>query len=355
MGRIEAAIAALVVMLTAIAPTTLFAEEAGAEVTDESTATFTNPLNDGGPDPWMTWYDGHYYLAATTWGGPELGLTMRRAKTIEGLKNAKAVQIWQDDTADRCCNFWAPEFFLLDGPNGKRWYGHFTGGAAGEDFVNTQFMHVIESEGTDPMGPYHYKGKLVERNALDGGVLQLDGKLYAIYSVWNETQDLAIKAMDTPWSTVGEEVVLAKPELPWEVQTHTVLEGPVALQRDGRTFVVYAASACWGPDYKLGMLEYEGGDPLDAGNWTKYPEPVFQRADDRGVFAPGHNTFFKSPDGTEDWMAYHANDLESDVCDMGRTPRIQKFEWNGDGTPDFGIPVATDTELPVPSGTPEHE
>ncbi len=336
----------LVAGLSALMASTASAEEA---------ATFTNPLNDGGPDPWVTWYDGHYYLAATTWGGPELGLTMRKAKTIEGLKNAEAVQIWQDDTPERCCNFWAPEFFLLDGPNGKRWYGHFTGGAAGDDFVNTQFMHVIESEGTDPMGPYHYKGKLVERNALDGGVIELNGTLYAIYSVWNETQDLAIRKMDTPWSTVGEETTLAKPEHDWERQDGTVLEGPVAIHHGGRHFVTYAASACWGPNYKLGLLEYLGGDPLDVASWKKYPEPVFQRDDERGVFAPGHNTFFKSPDGTEDWIAYHANDLESDVCDMGRTPRIQPFTWGEDGLPDFGRPVSEDMALPVPSGSPATE
>jgi GH43 family beta-xylosidase len=314
-------------------------------------ATFTNPLNDSGPDPWMTWYDGHYYLAATTWGEAEVGLTMRKARTVEALKNTEPVQIWQDDTEDRCCNFWAPEFFLLDGPNGPRWYGYFTGGASGTDFVQTQFMHVIESEGTDPMGPYSYKGKLVERNALDGSVLQLDGRMYAIYSVWNETQDLAIKEMSNPWTTVGEETTLARPELPWERQDGTVLEGPVALQRDGKTFIVYAASACWGPNYKLGMLTHQGGDPLEVESWSKHPEPVFQRSDERGVYGPGHNTFFKSPDGTEDWMAYHANDQESDVCDMGRTPRIQKFGWNEDGTPDFGVPVAAGAEVQVPSET----
>ncbi len=316
---------------------------------EPSPATFTNPLNDSGPDPWLTWYEGSYYLAATTWGDATVGLTMRKADTIPALKDAEPVQIWQDDTADRCCNFWAPEFFLLDGPNGPRWYGYFTGGAAGTDFVKTQFMHVIESAGTDPMGPYTYKGKLVERNALDGSVLELNGKMYAIYSVWNETQDLAIKEMSSPWQTVGEETTLSKPTLPWEVQDGTVNEGPVALQRDGRTFIVYAASACWGPNYKLGLLTYLGGDPMNPSSWSKSPEPVFQRDDDAGVFAPGHNTFFKSPDGTEDWIVYHANDLESDVCDMGRTPRIQPFTWNEDGTPDFGTPVSESTQLVVPS------
>jgi len=326
------------------------ARAAGVAANEDGPATFTNPLNDSGPDPWLTWYEGAYYLAATTWGDASVGLTMRKATTIDALKAAEPVQIYRDDTADRCCNYWAPEFFLLDGPNGKRWYGYFTGGAAGTDFVKTQFMQVIESEGTDPMGPYHYMGKLVERNALDGTVLQLNGKLYAVYSVWNETQDLAIREMSNPWTTVGEETTLSRPTYEWERQQGTVNEGPVALQRDGKTFIVYSASACWGPNYKLGLLSYRGGDPLLVDSWHKHPEPVFQRDDERGVFAPGHNTFFKSPDGSEDWMTYHANDLESDVCDMGRTPRIQQFSWNADGTPDFGRPVAESTPFAEPSG-----
>jgi GH43 family beta-xylosidase len=34
---------------------------------------------------------------------------------------------------------------------------------------------------------------------------------------------------------------------------------------------------------------------------------------------------------------------------MGRTPRIQKFGWNEDGTPDFGVPVSETTPLAEPS------
>lgn len=321
----------------------------GTTPATDGVSTFRNPLNSSGPDPWVTYYDGNYYLAATTWGDASVGLTMRKAPTIQELKTAAPVQIWQDSDPSRCCNYWAPEFFLLDGPNGPRWYGYFTGGAAGDDFVRTQYMHVIESEGTDPMGPYTYKGKLVERNALDGSVMDLNGKRYAIYSVWNATQDLAIKEMSSPWETTGKEAVISRPTYAWERQEGTVTEGPVALQRDGRTFIIYAASACWGPNYKVGMLTYNGGDPLSPDSWEKHPEPVFQRLDSNGVFGPGHATFFQSPDGTEDWMAYHANDQASDVCDMGRTPRIQKITWNPDGTPNFGVPVSTSHELAEPS------
>lgn len=32
------------------------------------------------------------------------------------------------------------------------------------------------------------------------------------------------------------------------------------------------------------------------------------------------------------------------------TTRVQKISWNDDGTPDFGVPVSTSEEIPVPSG-----
>jgi hypothetical protein len=77
---------------------------------------------------------------------------------------------------------------------------------------------------------------------------------------------------------------------------------------------------------------------------------VFQRDDANGVFGPGHNGFFTSPDGTEDWIVYHANDSASDGCDNGRTTRAQKFTWKADGTPDFGTPVRLGATLDGPSG-----
>jgi GH43 family beta-xylosidase len=39
-------------------------------------------------------------------------------------------------------------------------------------------------------------------------------------------------------------------------------------------------------------------------SWKKYPEPVFSAKN--GVYAPGHNANFYSPDGKETWNVYHA-------------------------------------------------
>ena len=318
--------------------------------------TFQNPLNNSGPDPWMTYYEGSYYLAATTWGSTHAtGLTMRKAPTIAALKTAEPVKIWQDLESMNCCNYWAPEFFLLDGPDGLRWYGYFTGGPS--SCCAYQHINVIESAGTDPLGPYTYKAKLdngFDRWAIDASILQLDGKLYLLFSAFTDgregqgTQNLYITQMSDPWTLNGERVLLSTPTYGWETSTGPVNEGPVALQRDGKTFIIYSANGCWGPNYALGMLAYQGGDPLQSSAWKKSPEPVFKGTNK--VFSPGHNTFFKSPDGKEDWIIYHANDTAAGVCDMKRSPRIQKISWNSDGTPNLGTPVPPGEDVPGPAG-----
>lgn len=317
---------------------------------------FQNPLTSSGPDPWMTYYEGNYYLAATTGGSTHaVGLIMRKAPTIAELKTAEPVKIWQDTESMNCCNFWAPEFSFLDGPNGPRWYGYYTGGPS--NCCQYQHMNVIESAGADPMGPYTYKAKLddqFDRWAIDASLLQMEGKLYLLFSAFTDgkegqgTQNLYIAPMSNPWTLSGPRSLLSAPTYDWELLTGTVNEGPVVLQRDGKTFIVYSANGCWGPNYALGMLTYQGGDPLLQSSWKKSPEPVFKGTDK--VFSPGHNTFFKSPDGTEDWIVYHANDFADGGCDNNRTPRIQKFTWNSDGTPNLGVPVAPGESLPVPSG-----
>lgn len=310
-----------------------------------------NPLNSyGGADPWLTYYEGNYYLATTTGGSEWL---MRSSPTLAGLKTAMPVQIYAETDPARCCNFWAPEFYLLDGPHGPRWYFYYSAGTSGT--LDNQHTHVLESAGTDPMGPYTYKGRLFDPQndvwAIDGSILKIDESLYFLFSSWvGNNQSLFIAPMSDPWTLSGPRVLISEPEFDWERRGLNVNEGPVALYHDDDIFIVYSASYCATPDYKLGMLIYNGDDPLRADSWDKNPEPVFQRSDENGVFGPGHNGFFRSPDGTENWIVYHANDSVSGACDQGRTTRVQKFTWNEDGTPNFGVPVSTTEEIAAPSG-----
>jgi GH43 family beta-xylosidase len=101
------------------------------------------------------------------------------------------------------------------------------------------------------------------------------------------------------------------------------------------------------------MLEKTGKKLLNAASWKKFPRPVFSAAPGKKVFAPGHNCFFKSPDGKEDWILYHANSEPLQGCGRFRSPRAPRFTWTADGAPEFGEPVAEKIPLNIPSGSTE--
>ncbi|MFF1610011.1 family 43 glycosylhydrolase [Amycolatopsis sp. NPDC058278] len=318
-----------------------------------SAATFTNPLSQHGPDPWLQYHNGYYYLATTTWNST---ITMRKSRTLGGLAAAPDTVVFTLTRPNGAGTMWAPEFHLLTGPNGPRWYLYYVAGREPYD-LGTQRIHVLESAGTDPMGPYSFKADLLDPTQdntweLDPSILQLDGKLYLLGTFYNGSQPDFIRPLSNPWTASGTRHILSSPTYSWETVGGAVNEGAEVLQRNGKTFIVFSASHCSTPDYKLGILTYNGGDPLQQSSWVKSAQPVFQRSAANSVFGPGHNGFFKSPDGTEDWIVYHANNSVNGGCDTNRTTRAQKFTWNADGTPNFGTPVALGTPLPVPSGEP---
>ena len=187
---------------------------------------------------------------------------------------------------------------------------------------------------------------------LDPTVATVNGQLYLFGSASGGTQNLVAARLSNPYTLATGFSTISTPTNSWERSGGSVNEGPEVLQRGGKTFLIYSASGCWTPDYKLGRLTLTGSDPLSASSWTKSSTPVFQRNDSAGVYGPGHNGFFTSPDGNESWIVYHANDSASDGCDNGRTTRAQKFTWNADGTPNLGTPVALGASLTGPAGEP---
>ncbi|MCW6007883.1 RICIN domain-containing protein [Micromonospora sp. CPCC 205371] len=307
--------------------------------------SFTNPLLSNGADPWLSYWNGNYYLATTTWNSQ---MVMRKSPTLAGLSTAAPVYVWSDTDADRCCNFWAPEFHRITGPNGTRWYLMYTAGQDGT--LDHQRLRVLESAGDDPMGPYRFMGTPMPSTwNIDGTYLQHNGQLYLLYSQWvGADQSILIAQMSNPWTVTGSHTVISTPTYSWEVEGGRTNEAPVVLTRNGQTYVVYSASSCNTPNYKLGRLTLTGSNPLSASSWTKQATPVFQSAN--GVYGPGHNGFFTSPDGTQNWIVYHGNASSSDGCGSTRSTRAQQFTWNTDGTPNLGSPASTGTSLAVPSG-----
>ena len=167
--------------------------------------------------------------------------------------------------------------------------------------------------------------------------------------------------MRNPWTIEGERVKISAPEYEWgkigdlnnpedDVVHVNVNEGPAILINKKKLFLIYSAIGCWTDSYCLGMLTFIGlKNPLDPAAWKKNPDPVFKQKPGYGVYAPGHNCFFKSPDGEENWILYHANSKPGQGCGRFRSPRAQKFTFKEDGSPDFGEPMKQGLLLPVPS------
>jgi GH43 family beta-xylosidase len=332
----------------------LFACYCNGQEAEAPQNTFVNPLFKSGADPWIIQKDGFFYY--TNSSGTRLFI--RKAGSISALKNAAQKTIWTPPPGTAYSKeIWAPELHFING----KWYMYF---AADSGNNRSHRMYVIENSGTDPTaGSWEFKGKIADPSdkwAIDGSVFEYRNRLYFIWSGWegdvNGQQNIYIARMKNPWTIEGKRIMISAPSFSWEtvgdlnnpedVRHVNVNEGPVALIAKNKLFIVYSASGCWTDNYCLGMLTFNGkNDLLDPSSWKKSPIPVFTGNQKAGVYSPGHNSFFKSSDGKEDWILYHANPEPGQGCGRFRSPRAQKFTWRIDGTPDFGEPVSTDIPM----------
>jgi len=319
----------------------------------QSIETFSNPLLPSGPDPWVI-RDGEYYYYMHTMVDR---INIWRTKAISELKNAEYKTVWTaPPKGANSKNIWAPELHRV----GEKWYLYYTAGSSGD--LSTQRTFVLENSSGDP-----YNDQWVDRGqisdaandffAIDGTVFEYKKQLYFLWSGHrSETQidqRIYIARMKNPWTLEGSRVELSYPQYSWEkVGNPDVNEGPEILKdKHGELFLFYSASGCATDDYALGLLSLrKNGNPMIANDWTKSKEAVFRQKPEHGAFGPGHNGFFKSPDGSEDWIIYHANAEAGQGCGGLRSPRAQKIHWTAQGTPELGEPLSLKTQIKVPSG-----
>ncbi len=329
-----------------------------ASISAFSQATFTNPLLPSGADPWSIYKDGYYYYTHTLGNRIDIWKT----KNLADLKTAERKTIWIPPSNTKYSKeIWAPEIHFLQG----KWYVYF---AADDGKNDNHRLYVLENASADPFADtWVFKGKISDPSdkwAIDGSVFEFKKQLYMVWSGWggdtNGRQDIYIAKLKNPWTIEGNRVKISHPEHEWERHgdlndpgnpPHVdVNEGPQVLVYKDKVHIIYSASGCWTDFYALGMLSTSAkSDLMDASAWKKSAKPVFQKSEANKVFAPGHNSFFKSPDGKEDWILYHANAEPGQGCGGHRSPRAQKFTWNADGAPLFGEPVKEGDALAIPA------
>nr|WP_315158855.1 glycoside hydrolase family 43 protein [uncultured Flavobacterium sp.] len=337
----------LLLFFFCIGSTTLWAQQ-----------TFSNPILDYGADPYSTYHNGFYYYTHTM----QNQLVLWKTKNLADIKNAESKTIWTaPQGTDYSAEIWAPEFHLID----EKWYCYF---AADNGSNDTHRMYVLENDSENPFeGEWIFKGKIAAQTdkwAIDGDVFTFKKQLYMIWSGWegdtNGQQNIYIAKMKTPTQIDGERVCISKPTYSWEVHgaLHddvnpaqvNVNEGPQFLTHKDKAFIVFSASGCWTDYYSLGLLTFTGKENLlDAKAWVKSDKPILEKSEKNKVYAPGHNSFFKSPNGKEDWILYHANSNPGDGCGGKRSPRMQQIKWDTNGNPVIGEPTAAGVLLAIPA------
>ncbi|KAL2261341.1 hypothetical protein VTK26DRAFT_4360 [Humicola hyalothermophila] len=335
-NRFLAAVPLLAAAWSALAPTAAAGSPA---------VSYNNTLIEQRADPHITKHsDGWYYFTATV---PAFDrIVIRRAQTIQGLAAAAETTIWRRKASGvGSGQVWAPELHFIDG----RWYVYVALGVANEWRIRA---FVLEGTGSDPLTASWAEKGVLRTNwdtfSLDASTFVANGTRYLVWAQQepdrtDENSSLMLAPLENPWTIRGPAVAISRPTLAWERVGYRVNEGPFAIERGGRVFLTYSASAT-DHNYCMGLLTASAtADLMDPASWRKSPTPVFASNAATNQWGPGHNSFTVSEDGLSDIMVYHDRgyrDIAGDpLNDPNRRTRVQKLYWKADGTPDFGIPV----------------
>lgn len=331
---------------------------------------FENPLIlPSSPDPYITYHGGYYYYVKTSSGK----ICIAKSRRLQDIGAAPLISVWSDSA--NYSEYWAPELHYVDGC----WYVYF---APKSKALNSRRMFVLRSTEPDnaqapyemvgQMGPTQYNeetGKWELNSAqdiyaLDGTVLDLGERKYFIYSAHKAkgvtTQQIFINEMADATTLMGDRVKLPAGGTRWEQMCDIgdpICEGPQILRHDGKVFVLYSTDMSNYQWYQIcALYADETSDLLDPSSWTKIEGPLLNKSlnPDDDTLAPGHACTVKSPDGKEDWLIYHAfsgNTQSFSGEQEARCTRALKIEWDANGMPVMGNPVAYDVLQTTPSGS----
>ncbi len=320
---------------------------------------FKNPISPfSAPDPFMTFdpVTGYYYALFTRVTKLEL-FRSRHAGSIVTDGDSRIIYTPNGERDGIWGDIWAPEMHRA--PNG-RWYIYTSGRIKPQPSQKRIF--IMEGPAEDP-----FEGEWVFRGMPSPDVFSIDPSVYTakdgIQYLCSSRVDpkygqvLDICDLINPYTCGKNKATIAHAELDWElvepyVGTCAIVEGAFFLERGDRLFIIYSANGCWSDNYCLGVLEHTGGSLCDAANWKKHQKPLFVHGN--GLYGPGHASFFKSPDGSEVWCAYHGMMEHNETATAApRYFNIQPVHFDDTGYPVMDLPTGYEAYLSPPSGEKE--
>ncbi|HEY0964220.1 MAG TPA: hypothetical protein VGE31_00280 [Candidatus Paceibacterota bacterium] len=231
------------------------------------------------------------------------GYTIRRASNIEDLKQAEPTALLVSEQPPGLKQVWAAEIH----------FDSYMYVAMSDGDNHTHRMHVYHTDG-DLIGPWHYLGPLQVPEQDDRWAIDLTlavikigevDRMYAVWSGWDHViednvpnlyehivpQNIYIAEFFTP-TTIGPRHLLLRPEGEWCCSVASILEGPQTLTLEGEfKGILVTGNASWTEQYATSVLQYMGGDPLQATSWSLHADLLF-----KGGHGIGHGMIVEDGD-----------------------------------------------------------
>lgn len=295
--------------------------------------------------------DGYYYFIATNDGNGNSTFSIKKAETLEGLKDAEETEILNLDMyPDINGMVWAPEihkvggelyiFFSSNPGNPKNWdvqshVMHYKGGKLDDKNSWEKPIRFQCKNGT----PLNEGMKDFGGITLDMTTFQLNGTQYVVWAQRDYGRStgsvLCIGTIDPeePWKLTSDPVIISRPDYGWDNNDNTpVDEGPYAIIREDKVFLTFSGSSI-GATYCVGLLSADiGADLLQAESWTKSNCPILYARAVEGEAGPGHNSYTRDAAGNLVFV-YHARPVDADGKVGSRNTGLRTVHFAADGEP----------------------
>lgn len=372
-------------------------ESAGLDLDSPQAGTYTvngiinrpvyeSPLAECRADPYIIYneQDGMYYFTGSYMQADLQNayayVILRRASTINGLKDAEEVIIWDSSRGQADAWYWAPELHYIGGQwrmillstwEDSGWEATLLSCKEGGDLMDPANWEATGKIGADPNG--------MKPGAFDTTYFEYDGQCYYVTpsgnNIWIATFD-----PENPLEIKTEFVKLSGASYAWEYNNgypgtacdhQYVNEGSSVMIHDGKIYITYAGSTI-DMHYCIGLLYADlDDDILDPASWTKHPLPLLVTADltttikepvigedgdtleegeYEGIFGPGHNSVTYDENGNP-VVVYHARVWGENYVQSG-----EKYGLGDPGRHAFVHSINFDIDgIPVMNMTPEQE
>jgi GH43 family beta-xylosidase len=343
---IRSRLATVAMVVSAMLAAAMISVTTGSESASANTTTFSGPLQPGySADPDIVYYSGEYYELDNQ--NIDAQINLRIAPSIALLASVPNTTVYTADPQTHGDIGWGGFFFHYN----SHWFIYDN-----EFSVSPDRAFVLESSGDSPAGPYSFKAQLAGPGSGNQSYVNTafinNGQLYTLQTADSPSgHGIYIATMSDPWTVSSSFTLIADPTNSWE---NGIDEGSSVNIHGGSIYDVFSAGTFTAQSYCVGMLTAStSANLLSAGSWTKSPGCVFSSSATNKVWGPGSMTWFTSPDGTQDWVAYHGKISPStDSSGDDRQITAEQVTWNGSGNPVFGSPVGFETPVTLPSGDP---